>query len=348
MIETRFTRAFGLHHPVALAPMAGVTGGRLAGAVARAGGLGLLGGGYGEADWIAREWALAGGAPIGIGFITWRLTASLLAQCLERGPRAVMLSFGDPAPFAAAIQDAGVPLICQCQTLDHARAALDAGAMTLVAQGAEAGGHGQTRGTLSLVPELADLLAARAPETLLLAAGGIADGRGLAASLMLGADGVLVGSRFWAASEALVPPGFHQAALEAGGDATLRSSVPDAVRGLDWPAPFTIRTMASAFTDRWQADPQALRAPAQAATRTAWANAQAAGDAANGTPVAGEAVGLIHDIAPAAGIVARLTAEAMTRLSSSSVQKYPRGERAQPPRGADSPPSAPDHPAPEV
>lgn len=338
MIATRFTRAFDLAHPVALAPMAGAAGGRLAGAVARAGGLGLVGGGYCDADWIAREWELAAGGPVGIGFITWRLTASLLAQCLERGPRAVMLSFGDPAPFAPAIHAAQVPLICQCQTGDHARAALEAGAQVLVAQGAEAGGHGATRGTLTLVPELADLIAARAPQTLLLAAGGIADGRGLAAALTLGADGALIGTRFWAAAEALVPHGFHAAAMAATGDATLRSSVPDAVRGLDWPAPFSIRTLRSAFTDRWQADPAALAAPEAAAIRTAWANAQAAGDAVNGTPVVGEAVGLIHDIAPASAILARLSAEALARLHFCSDSTCPEGAGPRPV----SPPSAPE------
>jgi len=313
MLTSRFTSAFGLTHPIALAPMAGAAGGALAGAVARAGGLGLLGGGYGDADWIAREWALAGGASIGVGFITWRLTPALLAETLARKPRAVMLSFGDPAPFAGAIHAAQVPLICQCQTLDHARAALDAGAQTLVAQGGEAGGHGQSRATMTLVPEIADLLAARAPETLLLAAGGIADGRGLAAALALGADGALVGTRLWAASEALVPSGFHAAALAAGGDATVRSKAPDAARLLDWPQPFTIRTLASDFTARWAATPEALRADPQA--RAAWAEAMATGDARHATPVAGEAVGLIHDILPAADILTRLSAEAARRLT---------------------------------
>lgn len=315
MLRTRFTEAFGLRHPVALAPMAGAAGGRLAAAVARAGGLGLLGGGYGDAGWIAQEWDLAAGAPIGIGFITWRLTPDLLDRCLARAPRAVMLSFGDPADFAPAIRAAGVPLICQCQTLDQARAALAAGARVLVAQGAEAGGHGQTRGTMGLVPEIADLLAARAPDVLLLAAGGIADGRGLAAALMLGADGALIGSRFWAAEEALVPTGFQTAALAADGDATTRGSAPDAARSLDWPAPFTIRTLRSRFTDRWAANPQDLRA--DPAARAAWAAAQAAGDARSGSPVAGEAIGLIHDIAPAATLLQRITAEAEQRLSPS-------------------------------
>jgi NAD(P)H-dependent flavin oxidoreductase YrpB (nitropropane dioxygenase family) len=117
---------------------------------------------------------------------------------------AVMLSFGDPHPFAPAIKAAGRLLICQVQDMRHARAALDEGADIVVAQGTEAGGHGARRATMTLVPEVADLLAQRSPETLLVAAGGIADGRGLAAALMLGADGVLVGSRLWASPEALV------------------------------------------------------------------------------------------------------------------------------------------------
>ncbi|MDP2084623.1 MAG: nitronate monooxygenase [Gemmobacter sp.] len=336
-LPTRFTVRFGLTHPVALAPMAGAAGGALAGAVARAGGLGLLGGGYGDADWIAAEWDRAGGAPIGIGFITWRLTPALLNAALVRGPVAVMLSFGDPAPFAPAIHAAGVPLICQCQTVDHARAALDAGAQVIVAQGAEAGGHGDRRGTMTLVPELADLLAAGTPNTLLLAAGGIADGRGLAASLMLGADGVLVGTRLWAAAEALVPPGFHAAAVAATGDVTVRSSAPDAARLLDWPAPFTIRTLRSAFTDRWGGHTAALRAPEGEAARADWAAAQAAGDASAGTPVAGEAVGLIHDIPPAAAILSRLSEQACALLSS-LCSKYPGGVPAGDGGSAPSPP----------
>jgi nitronate monooxygenase len=119
----------------------------------------------------------------------------LLARVLAHAPAVLMLSFGDPTPFASAIRTAGSRLICQVQTIAHARTALDCGAEIIVAQGSEAGGHGATRATLTLVLEVADLLAHRSPATLLVAAGGIADGRGLAASLMLGADGVMLGSR---------------------------------------------------------------------------------------------------------------------------------------------------------
>lgn len=109
-----------------------------------------------------------------------------------------MLSFGSPVPFAPRIKAAGATLICQVQNMEHARAAVDVGADVIVAQGAEAGGHGLVRATFTLVPEIADYLAKAAPATVLVAAGGVADGRGLAAALMLGADGALIGSRFWA------------------------------------------------------------------------------------------------------------------------------------------------------
>ncbi|UZF95378.1 nitronate monooxygenase [Bosea sp. NBC_00550] len=133
-----------------------------------------------------------------------------------------MLSFGDPTPFAAEIAAAGVPLICQCQSIAHVRQALDAGAAIIVAQGAEAGGHGHRRATLPFVPEAADLIARESPDTLLLAAGGIADGRGLAAALMLGADGVLVGTRFWASREALVHERHHGRSSKRRRDHTFR------------------------------------------------------------------------------------------------------------------------------
>uniref|UniRef100_UPI002FC6ED15 nitronate monooxygenase n=1 Tax=Bosea sp. (in: a-proteobacteria) TaxID=1871050 RepID=UPI002FC6ED15 len=205
-LVTRLTERFGIEHPILSAPMALAAGGALAAAVTRAGGLGLIGGGYGDGDWLRTQYAAAGNTRTGCGFITWSLAKQpqLLGEVLAHRPAALMLSFGDPAPFAGEIAAAGIPLICQCQSVAHVRAALAAGASVIVAQGTEAGGHGHARATLPFVPEVADLLARESPETLLLAAGGIADGRGLAAALMLGADGVLVGTRFWASREALV------------------------------------------------------------------------------------------------------------------------------------------------
>ena len=312
MIGTRLTRAFGLQYPIVSAPMALAGGGALAAAVTRAGGLGLIGGGYGDADWLEAQFRAAGNVKVGCGFITWKLTEQphLLTSVLSHEPKAIFLSFGDPVPFAEEIHAAKVPLICQVQTLEHARRAIEAGAAVIAAQGGEAGGHGATRATLTLVPEIADLLQAESPDTLLLAAGGIADGRGLAAALMLGADGVLVGSRLWASSEALVADGFQQAALRADGDATLRSSLPDIARRLDWPKPFTIRTLRNAFTERWQDDPEALAR----ADGGGYGEAAAAGDADGAPAIIGEAVGLIRDITPASDIVARMVSQAEALL----------------------------------
>jgi nitronate monooxygenase len=310
MIETRLTQAFDLELPILSAPMALAAGGALASAVTKAGGLGLIGGGYGDRDWLDREFRAAGNTRVGCGFITWKLAEQpdLLRQALDHDPVLIFLSFGDPAPFAAQIAQADVPLVCQVQTLDHAKEALDAGAMTIVAQGGEAGGHGASRATVTLVPELVDYLARKAPDVLLLAAGGIADGRGLAASLMLGADGVLIGTRLWATKEALVARSLQEAAIAAGGDGTIRSSLPDIARQINWPAPFTIRTLQNEFTRRWQGDPEGLRAIGGEAE--AYARAAAEGDANTVAAIAGEAVGLIDDIPAASDVITKVAQEA--------------------------------------
>ena len=314
-LATRLTQRFGIEHPILSAPMAGAGGGALAAAVSQAGGLGLIGGGYGDADWLVAQFQAAGNARIGCGFITWSLAKQphLLANVLAHEPAALMLSFGDPTPFASQIAEADVPLIAQCQSLQHVRQALDAGAAVIVAQGGEAGGHGHRRGTFAFVPEVADLLARTSPDTLLLAAGGIADGRGLAAALMLGADGVLVGTRFWASREALVHARHQAAAVAASGDETVRSSVPDIARGLDWPKPFDIRTSDNAFLRRWLGQEEAFKA-AIAEEGPAYREAFAAGDPDNAAVIFGEAAGLVHDIPPAGDIVERMVSDAVTCL----------------------------------
>lgn len=318
-MRTRLTEAFGLTHPIVSAPMAQAAGGRLAAAVSHAGGLGLIGGGYGDADWIDGAFAEAGNARVGCGFITWKMAENpgVLDKVLARDPAALCLSFGDPAPFAARIHDAGVPLIVQVQTLRDAQRAAECGARVIVAQGSEAGGHGERRGTITLVPEVADWLAGHSPDVLLLAAGGIADGRGLAAALMLGADGVLIGSRLWASREAQVSEAMTDAAIAATGDETIRSTVMDAARGLRWPARYTARVLRNKVTGRWHDDPDALCA--DAAARADWAEGWAAGDPERANTFVGEAAGLIHDRPPVAEIMTRIAAEAKQLLRAPKV-----------------------------
>ncbi len=316
-LKTRLTEKLGLGAPILSAPMAFAAGGALAAAVSRAGGLGLIGGGYGDNGWLEEQFALAGGAPVGVGFITWSLRKSpaLLTDVLRHRPVAVMLSFGDPRPFVDEIHQAGALVICQCQDIGHVMDAVDAGADIVVAQGAEAGGHGARRGTMTLVPEAADFLATHAPDMLLVAAGGIADGRGLAASLILGADGVLLGTRFWASQEALVHKAHHEALVEAFGDDTLRTEIADIARQIAWPRGFTARIYRNAFTNRWHGKESALRAAIDT-EGPSYRRAFAAGDPENTGVWFGEAAGLIHAIEPAARIVDEICDQAENALNA--------------------------------
>lgn len=324
-LTTRLTQQLGLLHPIISAPMAFAAGGRLAAAVTAAGGLGLIGGGYGDPAWIEGEFKAAGNQSVGCGFITWALKKqpALLDAVLTHKPRAIFLSFGNPESFIAPIKDAGALAICQVQTLKDARHAVASGADIIVAQGSEAGGHGEKRATLTLVPEVADHLAAVSPQTLLLAAGGIGDGRGLAAALMLGADGALVGSRLWASREANVSAAMHAAAVAATGDDTIRSQVMDLARKLDWPPRYTARVLRNAYIERWHGREDQLMAVADeeaAKYRAAWAS----GDPDNSNTFVGEAAGLISAIEPVAEIMARMVSDAAAQIERGAAMISPR------------------------
>jgi nitronate monooxygenase len=293
----------GIQKPLVLAPMGSVAGGALAAEVSRAGGLGLIGGGYGDADWIRREFARAAGARVGIGFITWSLArqAQLLDLALTYDPCAVMLSFGDPRPFAEKIRASGAKLICQVQSLAITRQALEAKPDVLVAQGSEAGGHGGERSLFALLPAVRDL----APNIPLLAAGGIADRRGYQAAIALGADGVLVGTRFIASHESLSPPAAKERVVQANGDATVRTTVFDIVRGYDGWSGVTGRALRNRFTEAWHGREAELRERIDA-ERKKYRAAVERLDYDTGVIFAGEAVDLIDEVLPAAEIVRRL------------------------------------------
>ncbi len=317
-MNTALLSMLGAEHPILLAPMDIVADARLTLAVADAGGYGFLGGGYGDEAWLRKE--LAGLAPaarergraFGVGFITWSLARKpdLLDIALEHGAKAIWLSFGDPAPFASRIKAAGAKLVCQVQTEAMAQAALDAGADILIAQGAEAGGHGVSRGTLALVPAVVDLAGPRVP---VVAAGGIADGRGLAACLMLGASGVALGTRFYATVEAAGFPAAKQRIVEAGGDDSLRSVVFDISRRNVWPAPYTGRCLLNEHLKRWAGrELDLVRAIDSEEPR--YAAARAAGDFDTAAVIAGEAAALIHDIPRAAEVMERMISTATELL----------------------------------
>lgn len=311
-LRTAFTELFSLRHPIALAPMGGASGGALAAAVSNGGGLGLVGGGREDPGWLDRELEMAAegtGQPWGVGFQSWATDVTTVRHALAYHPRAVMLSFGDPRPFIAPIRGAGAVLIVQVTDLGEARQAIDVGADVIVAQGTEAGGHGGRRSTLPFVPIVVDLAA----PTPVLAAGGIADGRGVAAALALGAAGALLGTRFLAALEAQVTPGVTKAIIEGRGEDTERSRVSDIARGSTWPSRYAARTLRNPFFDRWRGREEDLAA--DPAARQAYRDAIAGGDLPQDPVWASEAIDLITELSPAAELVGTLAAQAEDALA---------------------------------
>jgi nitronate monooxygenase len=314
-ISTRLTELLRIKHPILLAPMDLVAGGRIAAIVTRAGGFGIIGGGYGDEAWLTREMDAAGDARVGVGFITWSMAKNsrLLDLVLERKPAAVMLSFGDVRPHTDKIKRAGALLICQVQTLEHAKHAIENNADVLVAQGAEAGGHGISRGTFPLVPAVVDI----ARGIPVAAAGGVADGRGLAAALMLGADGVLVGTRFYATHEAAGFDSAKKRIVATTGDRTTRGILFDIARRNVWPAPFCGRVLQNEFSERWRGR-EAELLQRQNEESPQYDKARAAGDFDTAAVIAGEAVDLISDILPAAEVVERMAAQASSLLEGAT------------------------------
>ena len=312
-IKTALTKAFGLKYPIVLAPMGSVAGGRLAAEVSNSGGLGLVGGGYGDPDWLREELSLArdkARRPWGVGLITWCATQEIVDLALSYEPNAFMLSFSDSSPYASAIKETGCKLICQVQNIEGALAAEAAGADVIVAQGTEAGGHGaEHASTLPLLPAVVDAVDA----TPVLAAGGIADGRGLAAALMLGAQGVLIGTRFYASIEALGHEQAKEQIVAARGSETKRTQVFDVVRGLEWPEEYTGRALRNDFLERWDGWEKEL-ATAPDGEDEAFRKAEQEGNTDISMVWCGEAVDLISDVPAAAELVRRVGAEAEARL----------------------------------
>jgi len=309
--ETALTRLLGIRHPILLAPMGAVAGGALARAVTEAGGLGLVGVGYHGAEYIERELAAAQGTPVGIGFISWDLARdpSRLEAALARRPALLQLSFGDAAPFVERIKSAGVKLALQVQSLADAKRAADLGVDIVIAQGTEAGGHGAARALFPLLPAIVDAVAPLP----VVAAGGIADGRGLLAALALGASGALVGTRFIAADESLAPPEAKARLIAASGDSTLRTRVFDQVRSLPWPEPYTGRALDNQFAKTWHGR-EAELAAALPSEGPRYAAATAAKDFDTALIWAGEGLDLVRRLEPARAIVEAIVDEARAAL----------------------------------
>jgi len=320
VIRSSFSDLFGLEQPIMNAPMGTAAVGALAAAVANAGALGMIGGsgstpGMTPAERLRHEIAQAQSmtkGPFGVGFISTQRSAdgrlsseALQAIALDAGATIVMHSFMVPADLVAEARRRGAKVICQVQTVAMAREALDAGADVLIAQGYDGGGHVGSIGTFSIVPAIVDV-AGTVP---VLAAGGIADGRGLAAALMLGAQGASLGTRFYASGEAAAPAYVHERLIEAGTDDTVWTLSYDVIRNADFGPTVAGRVVRNAFTDAWHNRDAESRA--QAAQLVAQIDAaHEAGDASQVSVWAGTAVGLVRDVEPAGAIVRGICSEA--------------------------------------
>jgi nitronate monooxygenase len=304
----QLSKQLGVTDPVLLAPMDLVSGGRLAAAVTDAGGLGIIGGGYGDEAWLREQFAAADGARVGVGFITWSLSRQphLIDVCIEHDPVAVMFSFGDASKHIEKVKKAGILAICQVQTAAMAREAVEQGADIIVAQGAEGGGHGIACGTISLVPTVVDTVGDRVP---VVAAGGIADGRGFAAALALGASGVVLGTRFYASEEAIGHADAKRRIVECnGGEETIRGILFDMARDNVWPAPYSGRVLRNQFSEKWLGRERELLQHLHVETPR-YAEARENGQYDTAAVIAGESAGLIHDVLPAKAIVGDLVRE---------------------------------------
>jgi nitronate monooxygenase len=312
MLRTRFTERFGLRHPIMSAPMALHSGGTLAAAVSAAGGLGSFGGLHPERgpEWIHAEVAAireASDGPFAIGFITAFVpfTMPLFEAAVAERPAAIALSFGDPAPYVGAIKPAGAAVMCQVQTFEDADLAVAAGADVLVVQGTEAGGH---TGTLSLLPFLAAAVE-RYPDVPILAAGGIGNGRTLAAALLAGADGAWLGTAFLATPEAVEVHDVHKDLIVGsdGGD-TVWTQVYDIVSPLPWPDTIGERVRRNAHTAEWAGREAELHERREEfATPPA---ADAPPDPARDAIRYGQSAAFVGAVRPAAEVMERICAEA--------------------------------------
>jgi enoyl-[acyl-carrier protein] reductase II len=313
-VRTRLTELLGIEHPVMCAGMGGVSYHRLVAAVSEAGGIGTLGASTMRAAELAEEIAAVRARtakPFGVDLLTALpdQVAAGIGHVIEGGAALFVAGLGVPRDTVDELHRAGVVVGSMCGKVRHAVAAVESGCDLVVAQGTEAGGHTGMVATMALVPQVVDAVGQRVP---VVAAGGIFDGRGLAAALALGADGVWIGTRFIATPEARSVAGYKEALLAGADDSTV---VTRAYTGK------TCRVLGNEWTRHFDEHPDELQPfPAQAlASMAAGANHLGAAD---GTDVdvdreffpAGQGVGAIDSLVPAGELVRQIVDDAERTL----------------------------------
>jgi enoyl-[acyl-carrier protein] reductase II len=314
-MRTRLTELLRIEHPVMLAGMGGVSYSALAAAVSTAGGFGCLGASTMGDEKMVEEIAAVRAAtdkPFGVDLLT-AMPGGMSEQVkmvIEGGASAFVAGLGVPTEVVELCHQHDVVVVSMCGKVEHAQRAVDAGCDLVVAQGTEAGGHTGQIASFPLVPQIVDAVGDRVP---VVAAGGIFDGRGLAAALALGADGVWVGTRFIATPEARSVLGYKDTLLASREDQT---TVSRAYSGK------TMRVVRNDYTDHYDAHPEELKKfPEQLSVSYGAGAMHLGGDSfSDGVDVdrecypAGQGVGAITELVPAGELVRRFVAEAEETL----------------------------------
>jgi enoyl-[acyl-carrier protein] reductase II len=306
----------GVDHPVMLAGMGGVSYHDLVAAVSEAGGFGCLGASTMSAQKMVQEMAdtrALTGKPFGVDLLTAMPgdMASQVELIIDGGASVFVAGLGVPENVVAMCHDAGLLVINMCGKVDHAKRAAGAGCDIVVAQGTEAGGHTGLVATMPLVPQIVDAVGRDVP---VVAAGGITDGRGLAAALSLGADGVWIGTRFIATPEARAVTGYKDALIKTREDGT---TISRAYSGK------TMRVVRNQYTDYFDQHPADLAAFPEQLGRSMNDGAFHLGGAADTQGIdldrecfpAGQGTGAISQLVPAGDLVRQIVAEASEVLS---------------------------------
>ncbi len=311
MLRTRATVLFDVDHPVALGGMGSATSPALVAAVANAGGLAIQGGSGrtpAQIHDLARDIRALTSRPFGINLLLFQASDELIGATLEARPPVLSTAWARPDQDLAALfaraHAQGAKVLHMVSRLDEARLAADAGADCIVAQGTEGGGHVGLMGSSVFVRQVARAV----NPTPVLAAGGVADGAGLVAALALGAEGVLLGTRFLATSEAPLPDRFKEVIIASDGHDTLLTEIPDIASGTVWPGAYA-RVTRNRLVQDWLGREGELRRR-RVAVQTGIQQARAAGDPEGAILYAGQVAGLIDAVEPAAAVVRTIVAEA--------------------------------------
>ena len=315
MIHTPVCDVLQIRHPIVLGGMAGSTSVPLVAAVSNAGGLGTLGVSRIPADQIPKDIGAirkATKGAFGVNFLLFDAHEPSIDAALNERPPVFSAAWAradqDLRALFGRAHEVGSLVMHMVGTVPEALRAKAAGADVIVAQGTEGGGHVGWMATMAVLPMIVDAVGS----TPVMAAGGIADGRGLAAALALGAQGALLGTRFLATKESPLRPHFKQAVVDSDGHDTVLTEIPDIARGNVWPGAMA-RSRRNAFIERWAGREWELRARQPEALESLQ-RAAAAGDADNAALLIGQDAGLIHDIPGAGEVVERIVAEAEALL----------------------------------